>query len=122
MTAVARYVVPPGRSGGQQQQLARTGSSTAAAAPAGGESAGGFVRGGATYVVMDDLTVAPMPAAVVSSTELLDGALGTVSIGRVGALQEKNVVFGSDKGKEILKASLQSKTVLTDVFLRRMQV
>ncbi|KAF8662956.1 hypothetical protein HU200_055542 [Digitaria exilis] len=96
-----KVVAQPGRSGGGTQQ----------ATTAGGEGAG-FVRGGATYVVMDDLTVAPMPVSVVSSVDLLAGALGTLSVGRVGALQEKNVVFGSDK----------SKTVLTDVFLRRMQV
>lgn len=39
-----------------------------------------------------------MPTSVVSSVEMLAGAVGTLWIGRVvGALQEKNVVFGSDE-------------------------
>ncbi|WVZ72330.1 hypothetical protein U9M48_020807 [Paspalum notatum var. saurae] len=110
MAAAAKYVTP-GRSSSR--------GAAAAAVVRGEGAASGFVRGGATYVVMDDLAVVPMPASVVSNAGLLAGAL---SIARVDALEEKWVVFGSDKSKEILEASLQSKTVLTDVFLRRIQV
>ncbi|KAK3160375.1 hypothetical protein QOZ80_1BG0058700 [Eleusine coracana subsp. coracana] len=115
MTTVTRYV-PPGT---------RRGVGGAVPPPASvlGESAGGFVRGGPTYVVMDDLTVVPTPASAVSNVEMLTSALGALSVGRNPAdLRVKSVMFGAEEGREILKASLQSKTVLTDVFLRRMQI
>ncbi|CAL4977907.1 unnamed protein product [Urochloa decumbens] len=43
--------------------------------------------------------------------------LNTLSVKDVGDLQEKTVQLGYNEGLAILKASLQSKTVLTDVFL-----
>ncbi|CAO2204599.1 unnamed protein product [Urochloa humidicola] len=67
----------------------------------------GLVQGVVTYTVTDDLTVAPMSA--ISSITMLNTFIGD--------LQEKTVQLGYDEGREILKASLQSKTVLTDVFL-----
>ncbi|KAL6626769.1 hypothetical protein ACP70R_030495 [Stipagrostis hirtigluma subsp. patula] len=72
----------------------------------------GFVQGIVTYTVMDDLTVAPMSA--ISSITLLN----TFAVSNIGDLQEKTVQLGYSEGLKILKASLQSKTVLSDVFLR----
>ncbi|KAG8053422.1 hypothetical protein GUJ93_ZPchr0001g32821 [Zizania palustris] len=78
-------------------------------AAAGG--ANGFVQGIVTYTVMDDLTVCPMSS--ISSITLLN----TFAVKDIAALQEKTVQLGYKEGLAILKASLQSKTVLTDVFL-----
>ncbi|XP_048566682.1 uncharacterized protein LOC125546469 [Triticum urartu] len=72
----------------------------------------GFVQGIVTYTVMDDLAVTPMSS--ISSITLLN----TFAVKDLSALQEKTVQLGYDEGLEILKASLQSKTVLTDVFLK----
>ncbi|QCE05761.1 hypothetical protein DEO72_LG9g767 [Vigna unguiculata] len=60
----------------------------------------GFVKEGVTYMVMDDLVIHPL-----SSIALLT----KLNVKDFGTLQEKVV--------NLLKASLQSKTVLTDVFL-----
>ncbi|KAF7132756.1 hypothetical protein RHSIM_Rhsim09G0159900 [Rhododendron simsii] len=57
---------------------------------------GGFVKGAVTYMVMDDLVVTPMSTA--SGITLLSK-------------------FNVEEGLTLLKASLQSKTVLTSVFL-----
>nr|CAB3472157.1 unnamed protein product [Digitaria exilis] len=85
--------------------------------PAGGgqmvAAATGFVQGVVTYTVMDDLTVMPMSA--ISSFSLLNA----FDVTDLAALQEKTVQLGYNEGLEILRASLQSKTVLTDVFLGR---
>ncbi|KAK1661622.1 hypothetical protein QYE76_049781 [Lolium multiflorum] len=77
----------------------------------GSGGAKGFVQGVVTYTVTDSLTVTPMSA--ISSMALLN----SFAIKDFGALQEKTVRLGSVEGLAILKASLQSKTVLTDVFL-----
>ncbi|CAO2161091.1 unnamed protein product [Urochloa humidicola] len=79
--------------------------------PAAASAANGFVQGVVTYVVTDNLTVTPMSAG--SSITLLN----TFAVKDVGDLQEKTVQLGYNEGLAILKASLQSKTVLTDVFL-----
>ncbi|CAO2174659.1 unnamed protein product [Urochloa humidicola] len=71
----------------------------------------GFVQGIVTYTVMDDLKVAPM--STISGITLLN----TFGITDIGTLQEKTVQLGYDEGLEILRVALQSKTVLTDVFL-----
>uniref|UniRef100_A0A0D9UWV6 Uncharacterized protein n=1 Tax=Leersia perrieri TaxID=77586 RepID=A0A0D9UWV6_9ORYZ len=63
------------------------------------------------YTVMDDLTVSPMSS--ISSITLLN----TFAVKDLCALQEKTVHLGYTEGLAILKASLQSKTVLTDVFV-----
>ncbi|CAM0879552.1 unnamed protein product [Alopecurus aequalis] len=73
----------------------------------------GFVQGIVTYTVMDDLAMTPMSS--ISSITLLN----TFAVKDLGALQEKTVQIGYNEGLEILKASLQSKTVLTDVFLAK---
>ncbi|KAM3294874.1 hypothetical protein ACQJBY_037639 [Aegilops geniculata] len=91
------------------------------APPAGQNAAGvvqnavtadGFVQGVVTYTVMDSLAVSPMSA--ISSIALLN----TFAVTDLTALQEMTVQIGyKEVSLEILKASLQSKTVLTDVFL-----
>ncbi|RLM93583.1 hypothetical protein C2845_PM08G05010 [Panicum miliaceum] len=76
-----------------------------AGAAAGGDS--GFVRD----VVMDDLKVAPM--STISGITLLN----TFGVTDVGMLQERTVQLGYAEGLDILRVSLRSKKVLTDVFL-----
>ncbi|PUZ58104.1 hypothetical protein GQ55_5G482600 [Panicum hallii var. hallii] len=71
----------------------------------------GFVKEVVMYTVMDDLQVAPM--STISSI----AALNALGITDISSLQEKSVRVGYDEGLEILRASLQSKTVLTDIFL-----
>ncbi|CAO2199036.1 unnamed protein product [Urochloa humidicola] len=101
MTVPLQYVSPsPTRSGGSSQRAPRD------------AFAGGFVQGVVTYTVMDDLTVTPMSA--ISSITLLNA----FAVTNLAALQEATVRLGYREGLAILKASLQSKTVLTDVFLR----
>ncbi|GJM88319.1 hypothetical protein PR202_ga04369 [Eleusine coracana subsp. coracana] len=79
---------------------------------AAGEGAAGFVQGGmATYTVTDDLVISPM--SNVSTIALLNAC----AVRDFGSLQERTVHIGYKEGLEILRASLQSKTVLTDVFL-----
>ncbi|KAK8334112.1 hypothetical protein V6Z12_A10G246300, partial [Gossypium hirsutum] len=63
---------------------------------------GGFVKGVVTYMVMNDLAVKPM---------------STFNVKDVGALQEKVVDLGMNEALRLLKDSLESKTVLTSVFL-----
>ncbi|CAO2161097.1 unnamed protein product [Urochloa humidicola] len=75
------------------------------------QAAKGFVQGVVTYTVTDDLTVTPMSA--ISSIMLLN----TFAVTDIAAFQEKTVQLSYVGGLEILKASLRSKTVLTDVFL-----
>ncbi|CAN1269409.1 hypothetical protein LINPERPRIM_LOCUS13571 [Linum perenne] len=72
---------------------------------------GGFVKGVVTYMVMDNLEVKPM--STISSITLLN----KFNIQQVGLLEERVVELGMDEGLKLLKTSLQSKTVLTAVFL-----
>ncbi|XP_052185955.1 uncharacterized protein LOC127797260 isoform X8 [Diospyros lotus] len=67
----------------------------------------GYVKSAVVYTVADDLTVKPL--STVSSLALLN----SLKVKDIGVLQEKIVV-----GLKLLKASLESTTVLTDVFLR----
>uniref|UniRef100_A0A7N2R9R6 DUF674 domain-containing protein n=1 Tax=Quercus lobata TaxID=97700 RepID=A0A7N2R9R6_QUELO len=80
-------------------------------------SEGGYVKGLVSYMVMDDLEVKPV--SIVSSTITL---LNRFNVKEIGALEEKVVDLGMDEGVKLLKASMQSKTVLTDVFLPKMGV
>ncbi|CAN1269403.1 hypothetical protein LINPERPRIM_LOCUS13569 [Linum perenne] len=73
---------------------------------------GGFVKDAVTYMVMDNLEVKPMSA--ISSITLLN----RFNVQQVGALEERVIEIGMDEGLKLLKASLQSRTVLTNVFLR----
>nr|POF25888.1 hypothetical protein CFP56_75373 [Quercus suber] len=79
-------------------------------------SEGGYVKGVVTYMVMDDLVVKPM--STISSITLLN----RFNVKDVGALEEKVIHLGIDEGVKLLKASLQSKNVLTDVFLPMLKV
>ncbi|XP_020233433.1 uncharacterized protein LOC109813618 [Cajanus cajan] len=72
----------------------------------------GYVKEVVTYMVMDDLVIQPM--STISSITLLN----KFNIKEVGALEEKVVELGITQGVNILKASLQSKMVLTSVFLK----
>ncbi|KAH7537279.1 hypothetical protein FEM48_Zijuj03G0075900 [Ziziphus jujuba var. spinosa] len=73
---------------------------------------GGYVKGVVTYMVMDDLEVKPM--STISSLTMLR----TFNVKDIADLEEKMISIGMDEGLKLLKASFQSKTVLTDVFLR----
>ncbi|WOL06911.1 hypothetical protein Cni_G15646 [Canna indica] len=79
----------------------------------GGASNGGYVKGVVTYIIMDNLSITPM--STISSIALLNKC----NVREVGALEEKIVKLGFDEAREILKASMESKTVLTDVFLAK---
>lgn len=76
-----------------------------------GVGEGGFVKGVVTYMVMDDLVVSPM--STISSITLLN----KFNVKDVGALEERVVQMGMPEGLKLLKASFQSKMVLTRVFL-----
>ncbi|CAM8952213.1 unnamed protein product [Rhodiola kirilowii] len=78
-----------------------------------GTEKGGYVKGVVTYMVMDDLAVKPM--STISSMSLLN----TFNIKDIGVLEEKIVSIGMIEGLKLLRASLHSKTVLTDLFLRK---
>uniref|UniRef100_A0A803NX37 Uncharacterized protein n=1 Tax=Cannabis sativa TaxID=3483 RepID=A0A803NX37_CANSA len=76
-----------------------------------GGDEGGFVKGVVTYMIMDDLQVKPM--STISSIAMLN----QFHVKEVGSLVEKTVSVGLKEGLNLLKASLQTKTVLTSVFL-----
>ncbi|XXG81004.1 hypothetical protein AAC387_Pa09g1737 [Persea americana] len=73
---------------------------------------GGFVRGVVTYMVMDDLEV--MPMSTISSITLIT----KFKVRDAGTLEEKVVEVGVEEVLSLLKASLESKTALTDVVLK----
>ncbi|XP_038679804.1 uncharacterized protein LOC119980964 [Tripterygium wilfordii] len=77
---------------------------------------GGFVQGLVTYMIMDDLVVKPL--STISSIALFH----KFNVKEMGSLEEKTVNLTMDEGKKLLKASLQSKTVLTDVFFEEKMV
>ncbi|MQM21306.1 hypothetical protein Taro_054344 [Colocasia esculenta] len=100
MSTEMKYVLPP------------AGGTGAVASGSGGVGGlGGFVKGVVTYMVMDDLAVVPM--STISSITLLNKC----GVKEVGSLEERTVDLDMSKAVEMLKASLQSTTVLTDVFL-----
>ncbi|VVA12395.1 PREDICTED: unnamed product [Prunus dulcis] len=72
---------------------------------------GGYVKGVVTYMIMDNLEVKPM--STISSIAMLN----QFNVKEVGALEEKVVYLGMDEGLKLLKASLETSTVLTNVFL-----
>ncbi|CAK9323739.1 unnamed protein product [Citrullus colocynthis] len=74
-------------------------------------SSNGSVKGVVSYMVMDDLSVSPM--STISSITLLN----QLNIKDVGVLEEKLITLNVNERVKLLRASLQSKTVLTDVFL-----
>ncbi|PON91469.1 hypothetical protein TorRG33x02_127520 [Trema orientale] len=73
----------------------------------------GYVKEVVTYMVMDDLELKPM------STICGIALLNKFKIEDIGVLEEKDVSMGMAEGLKLLKASLESKTVLTNVFLRK---
>ncbi|GLT88970.1 hypothetical protein SLE2022_069760 [Rubroshorea leprosula] len=74
---------------------------------------GGYVKGGvAKYMIMDNLEVRPI--STISGITIM---LNQFNVKDLGALEEKVVDVGMDQGVELLKMSLQTKTVLTEVFL-----
>ncbi|XP_010273528.1 PREDICTED: uncharacterized protein LOC104609039 [Nelumbo nucifera] len=77
---------------------------------------GGYVKGVVTYMVMDDLAV--MPMSTISTITLLN----KFNVKEVGNLEERVVDVGFNEGVALVKASLQSTTVLTDIFLGKMQL
>ncbi|KAK4719431.1 hypothetical protein R3W88_017769 [Solanum pinnatisectum] len=62
-------------------------------------------------MVMDDLVVKPM--STISSITLLN----KFNVKDVGVLHEKVVHFGMEEVLKLLKASFESKAVLTSVFM-----
>ncbi|KAM3307890.1 putative protein isoform X1 [Capsicum chacoense] len=92
LSRMLTYVAPPG-------------ASEAVAAPKG------FVKDVVTYMVMDNLVVKPM--STISSITLLN----KFNVKDVGFLQEVEVNFGMEEALKLLKASFESKTVLTSVFM-----
>ncbi|XP_059274707.1 uncharacterized protein LOC132029474 [Lycium ferocissimum] len=77
---------------------------------------GGFVKEVVTYMVMDDLVVKPM--STISSITLLN----KFNVKDVGVLQEEVVNFGMEEALKLLKASFESKIVLTNVFMSFIKV
>ncbi|WMV35340.1 hypothetical protein MTR67_028725 [Solanum verrucosum] len=74
---------------------------------------GGFVKEmQVKYMVMDDLVVKPM-SAVSSITTLKD----YFNVKDVGVLHEEVVQFGKEEALKLLKLSLDSKSVLTSLFM-----
>ncbi|KAL5569144.1 hypothetical protein UlMin_025719 [Ulmus minor] len=83
--------------------------------PQQGESsaANGYVKEVVTYMVMDDLELKPM------STITSIGLINKYNVKEFSALEEKEVSVGIEEGLKLLKALFESKTALTDVFLRK---
>ncbi|KAJ0102457.1 hypothetical protein Patl1_06243 [Pistacia atlantica] len=72
---------------------------------------GGFVKGVATYMVMDNLEV--MPLSTISSITFLN----KFNVKNLSALEERVVDFGREEGLKLLKASMECRNVLTSIFL-----
>ncbi|KAK7821160.1 hypothetical protein CFP56_037933 [Quercus suber] len=66
-------------------------------------------------MIMDDMEVKPM--STICSITLLN----KFNVKQLVDLEEKVVELGMEEGVKLLKASLQSKSVLTDVFLWKME-
>nr|XP_048326395.1 uncharacterized protein LOC125421424 [Ziziphus jujuba var. spinosa] len=96
-----------------ENELHATSSSSSSSSSSCGSGEGGFVKDVVTYLVMDDLEVSPM--STISSIAILN----KFNVKEVDTLKEKMVSIGMNEGLKLLKASLQSKTVLTDVFLEK---
>ncbi|CAN1854296.1 hypothetical protein LINPERHAP1_LOCUS41279, partial [Linum perenne] len=72
---------------------------------------GGFVKGAVPYMVMDNLEVKPM------LTMSIMALFNKMNIKEVGSIEEKVIEVGMAEGLSLLKASLQTESVLTSVFL-----
>ncbi|KAK8662354.1 hypothetical protein V6N13_091932 [Hibiscus sabdariffa] len=73
----------------------------------------GFVKEAVTYMITDDLVVRPI------ATGSIVTLFNKYKIKDVGDLEEKVIAVGVNEGVKLLNASLQSKTALTDVFLKK---
>ncbi|KAK9913415.1 hypothetical protein M0R45_037233 [Rubus argutus] len=83
--------------------------------PSTASTEGGFVKGVVTYIIKDDLEVKPnFTIATILQLERFN-------VKCICDLEEKVVGVGMDEGVKLLQESLQSKSVLTNVFLRGMQ-
>ncbi|OMP02621.1 hypothetical protein COLO4_10959 [Corchorus olitorius] len=82
---------------------------------AGSTSEGGIVKGLAKYMVMDDLSVMPM-----SMTYGINQLRSNVE--DLSGVEERVVEFGFIERLQLMKASLNSKTALTDVFIEKKQL
>ncbi|MBA0749992.1 hypothetical protein Gogos_003861, partial [Gossypium gossypioides] len=71
----------------------------------------GFIKRAATFMIMDDLVVRPM------YTNSIITLLDKFNVKDVNDLEEKTIGVGVNEAVELLRASMQSKTVLTDIFL-----
>ncbi|KAI5346312.1 hypothetical protein L3X38_014191 [Prunus dulcis] len=71
----------------------------------------GYVKSDIMYMIMDDLEVKPM------STVSIITLLKTLNFKTVDAFEEKVVDLDIKEGLKLVKASLESKTALTNVFL-----
>ncbi|XP_054785733.1 uncharacterized protein LOC129292198 [Prosopis cineraria] len=76
----------------------------------GGED--GFVKEAVTYTIMDDLVVLP------TSPISCHASLNKFNIKDISSIQEMVVEFGIQEAIQLLEASLQSRNVLTSVFLK----
>lgn len=74
-------------------------------------SSGGYVKGVVTYMVMDNLEVKPM--STISSIALIN----KLNVKDVSSLVEREIQIGLNECLAILKASLETQTVLTTMFL-----
>ncbi|KAJ8615867.1 hypothetical protein MRB53_035239 [Persea americana] len=74
---------------------------------------GMFVKGKMRYMITNDLQVSPV------RTRTALGLLNRFCISDLSELEERNVNLGQDEALSLLKASLTSKTVLSDVFLKK---
>lgn len=75
----------------------------------------GYVKGMATYMISDDLTVKPV--SPISSISLIN----SLAVKDIGSLEEKNVKIDMKKALELVKTSFESNTVLTDVFIGKIK-
>ncbi|MED6119629.1 hypothetical protein PIB30_013261 [Stylosanthes scabra] len=86
-------------------------TATAATAPATNNYNNGFVKEVITYMIMDNLVIQPM--STISSITMLN----QFNVKDVGVLKEAVFHLGINEGLKLLKASMESETVLTSVFL-----
>ncbi|OMP02618.1 hypothetical protein COLO4_10956 [Corchorus olitorius] len=77
------------------------------------QKSSGHVRG-FTYIIMDDLAVSPM--SILPTITLLHTKFNIKDVSTT--VEERLVDVGRDEALKLLKTSMLSKTVLTDVFLR----
>nr|GEX66230.1 hypothetical protein [Tanacetum cinerariifolium] len=74
---------------------------------------GGYVKEVVTYMVMDDLVVKPM--STISSITFIN----SFGVKDLRQLEKKLVSFGKDEALKLLKASLSTDKVLTNLFLHK---